>query len=491
MKTFFSLCLLLFISCSSHPDLGPNLNVRRVVLPNGFKALLVKTESPVPLFSAYLRIRVGNIEESSGASGLAHFFEHMAFKGTPTIGTKDFEQEKKNLAEQASLGSEIVRKKKEGASSEVLSSLKMELALLQKEGLSFVEQNEFVRIYQKNGSTDLNATTSNDYTSYFVSLPASKLELWAYMESERLKHPVFREFYKERDVVAEERRMRYENSPDGRLYEALMDTAFDGSPYKINVIGSAEDIQNYTFEVAQKFRDTYYMPSRMVLSVVGSFDLNEAEKYIKKYFSDLPSQPEIQTPHYEQKLDASFPRSKVLTGPDEPRFYVGFHRPAYPHPDDEVFDVIQSLLCDGRTSRLYSRLVLEKKIALSINCDTAMPGSRLDSLFAFYAEPLPPFKNTDVEKEILSEIEKVQKEGITSEELEKVKNHVEASLIWALHDNMGLATMLTFYESLSGDWHYIYDLQKKIAQITSEDVKRVSSSYFVPQRRVSVYLEKE
>lgn len=482
----FLLLFSLLSSCSTSSS-KMDLKVDRFVLPNGLTALLVKREG-APVFSSYIRIKVGNIEEPTGSSGLAHFFEHMAFKGTPSIGGTDYESEKEVLKNIFETGEELDRLKRNQASSSEIEKLSNELKKYQSQEQQLIKKNEFVQIYQRNGGSDINATTSNDYTSYFVSLPSSKLELWAYLESERLRHPVFREFYKERDVVAEERRMRYDNSPDGKLYETFMNQSFDNSPYGINVIGTADDIQNYTYEVASQFHSKYYIPSRMVLALVGNFNIDQAKKILLDTFGKLPKKENPSDQTYKESLK-NYPRSKSIHWKTSPRFYLGFHRPAHPHPDDEVFDVIHEALCVGRTSRMYQKLVLEEKVASQVGCYSSLPGSRLDGVFSFYAIPLKGFTNKMVESKMIEVIDSLKKELVSPEELKKIQNRIQADLIYSLESNMNLALLLTYFESLSGDWQYIYQMQDRIEKITPQDVKRVVSQYFVPERKIFVSLE--
>lgn len=482
------LSILFSLSCTRGvPDF--NLNVERFTLSNGLTALLVKRPGP-PIFSAVVRIKVGNIEEPPGATGLAHFFEHMAFKGTEKIGTVDYEKENEILTKLHQVGSEIVKRQKEGATDELLRPLRADLYRLQREHVQWVNPGEFSRIYHRNGGSDLNATTSNDYTNYFVSLPSSKLELWAYMESERIKNPVFREFYKERDVVAEERRSRYEDNPDGKLYETFMKLAFDESPYKNNVIGWPEDIQNYTVDVAKDFREKHYIPSRMVVALVGNFDVYLAKKYLRDYFGSIPEKDDQSDEINKEKL-TKYPRIKALHGDYEARFYMGFHRPAHPHKDDEVFDVIQSLLCEGRTSRLFQALVKDKKVASSVDCYASLPGSRLDGLFSFYAVPLKPHSNKNVQSEIIKELKRLKEKEVSISEFKKIQKKLETELIWALKSNMGLAKTLTYFEHLTGDWHYLFEFQKRIARITPDDIQRVAKKHFIPKKQVTALMEKQ
>lgn len=463
--------------------------VQKVVLDNGMTFLLLK-RGQAPVFSVQMKVRVGSIEEDPGHSGLAHFFEHMAFKGTDKIGTVDMAKEKQVLDQVIEVGTQIVNRRKAGATDAELADLKVKRQTLEQEQNQWIVKNEFVRIFQKNGGADLNASTSNDFTTYYVSLPSNKLELWAYLESQRFSNRVFREFFTEVDVVSEERRMRVENSPDGKLYETFMATAFKTSPYKVHPIGHAVDIQNYTPDEAMAFYKKYYVPSRVVVAIVGNLDLDATKKIIHTYFDPLPRGQEHKKDFAKEDLSAStFPRSVSLKEDTTRRFYLGFHRPAHPHPDDIVLDVVQEILCSGRTSRLYKKLVLEEQRAASVSCSAGLPGGRLDSVFAFYALPLGEHTNKEVEDAIFREVDKLKVEGPDAKELEIVKNRIDADLIYSLDSNDGLASTLTYFESLTGDWQYLYHLQKTMHGVTGDDVKRVVGTYFLADKKVTAYLE--
>jgi predicted Zn-dependent peptidase len=493
-KIFFILSLIIssfYISqCSFFQGPSISLDVEEITLANGLKAILVKKEGP-PVFAGYIRFRVGGIEESEGYSGLAHFFEHMAFKGTSKIGVKDYEKEREILDEIHLIGTRITTLKKNNKNQEKINELENQLKNLQEKHQELLDKNEFVQIYQRNGGSNINATTSNDYTSYFISLPSNKLELWAYMESQRIKDPILREFFKERDVVAEERRMRYDNSPKGKLFEEYLNLAFDESPYKLGAIGKPEDIQAYTPEVARKFFYDHYIPSRMVIALVGNFDREEAKNYIQKYFGDLSNHGQEEKKRYQTPLASDFPRSKAINFEAEPRLYMGFHRPAHPHPSDEVFDVIDGLLCQGRTSVFYQKLVLDEKLVSDLGCSTSLPGSRLDGLFTIYAVPIAPHTNQEVEKRIMEIIDEYKSKEIDKKELERIRTRIEADLIFSLDSNMGLASLLTYFESLAGSWTYIHNLPNKISKVDVDDIHEVMKKYFVKNRKVVVYLERK
>lgn len=494
IKNFVLVLVLLGLSScqgNSASSLDLRDRVKRIKLDNGLTVLLLKRVG-APVFSTQIKLRVGNLEEQEGSYGLAHFFEHMAFKGTKTIGTSNYDEEKKLLDQIFKIGTQVVELKKKGAPASEIEALVKKRKELEAQQKKIIVKNEFTQVLQKNGGLDLNASTSNDYTTYYISLPSNKMELWAYMESERFKNPVMREFFTEVDVVAEERRMRIDNTPSGQLYEAFVNKAFDKSPYKQVVIGPAADIQNYTPAVAKEFYEKYYIPSRMVVAIAGNFDMAEAERIVRKYFGSIPAKKDPGPNFSKETFDPkTFPRETTVKGPDKPRFYVGFHRPAHPHKDDIVMDVIHDVLCDGRTSRLYKKFVIEDKSASYMGCYTSIPGGRADSLFTFFGMPFDGHSNKELQVKLLEELKKFAKEGPTEYELQKVKNKIDAELVYSLQSNSGLASQLAFYESLTGNWEYIYELQKRVHSITADEVKQVVTRYFIPQLQVGAYYEQE
>ncbi|EKD50151.1 MAG: hypothetical protein ACD_62C00629G0001 [uncultured bacterium] len=463
--------------------------VKRIKLDNGLVVLLLRREG-APVFSVVNRVKVGNVEEVPGAYGLAHFFEHMAFKGTPTIGTDDFTREEPVLKELYQVGTQIVRLQGEGDKPEEHASLTQKLDALQKQDEALVNQNEFVNLLQRNGGANVNAATGNDFTSYTVSLPSNKLELWAYMESERFLHPVMRDFFVEKKVVEEERRMRIDNTPQGLLVEKFLETAFVNHPYESLVIGPMKDIKAFVPAQAREFFETYYIPSRMTLALVGNFELADAERIVRQYFGRLPAKADLGVKEADAKfVPTGFPQKVVLEKEDQPRFYLGYHRPAYRDPDDAVFDFVQQTLCAGRTSRLYQRLVLNEKKAVAVGCFSSFPGIRLNTLFAFYGTPVPGHTNDDLAKEIRIEVASLAAQGPTPEEMQKINQTLDAELIYDLQASSDLASKLTFFESLMGDWHHLFEQQKRYHQVTAEDVKRVTRKYFVAEREIMAALE--
>ena len=393
-------------------------------LPNGL-TLMICERPEAPVFSFFTLVDAGSVQDPMGATGLAHMFEHMAFKGTDTIGTSNYTAEKPALAkvETAYAAYLAERDKSVGRDEAKLKQLekawKDAIAVADK----FVVGNEFGKIVEQNGGEDMNASTSLDETEYHYSLPENRLELWAYLESERFLHPVLREFYKERNVVIEERRMRTDSNPIGRLLEQFTEAAFVAHPYHRPTVGWISDLNHFSATDAQKFFDTYYVPSNMVVAVVGDLKTAQALPILEKYFGRLPSRPhpdETSTTEPPQNSE----RKVVLKDRSQPFYIEGYHRPDYRSKDDAVFDAITDLLAEGRTSRLYRALVRDKKIAASSAGFSGWPAIKYPHLFAFYAFPMPGHTPQEVGDAIHAEIDRLKKEDISDEELKLSLIHI-------------------------------------------------------------------
>ena len=257
-----NLLILCFMLQSSIYSQNIEDKVVEYKLDNGMKFLLMKRQK-APVFTGYLMFKVGGVDENVGNTGLAHLIEHMAFKGTDNIGTEDYEKEKHIIKKINAVGSELSLETAKGRMSDSIKIKELESRLkkLQVMHKQFVKNNEFFNLYESNGGVGMNAGTGNDFTMYYVSLPSNKLELWMLMESERIRNPVFREFYMERDVVKEERRLSTENKPFGKLYEEFLAASFIAHPYGNPVIGWMSDISTLTCEEAKRFYKQYYSPS--------------------------------------------------------------------------------------------------------------------------------------------------------------------------------------------------------------------------------------
>lgn len=452
-------------------------------LDNGLRVLIVKRPA-VPTVSYNLTVRVGSVDEPGGQSGLAHLFEHMAFKGTETIGTRDFAAEKPLLAELDRIEDEIQRERERpnGGDAQRVAELRRRLAEVQEQARGLVVPNEYGAIYDRHGSVGFNASTGADLTRYIVSLPANRLPLWIALEADRFSRPVFREFYTERDVVMEERRMRVENTPGGKLYEAFLTAAFSAHPYRVPTIGWTSEVDRLTAPQARVFFERHYGPGNAVLAVVGDVDVDETLRRLSESFGAIPARGapgEVATiePRQEGKrrIDVEYDA--------QPELLVGYHRPGIDHPDDPVFDVIESLLSSGRRSRLYTELVTTRQVAVAASASSGEPGSRYPGLFVLRGVPRAPHTLDEVEAALLGEVERLQREEVPGRELERVINRLDANMIRSLQSNAGLASQLAYFEAVAGDWRYILRIRDRVAAVTAKDVQRVASAWLVERNR--------
>jgi predicted Zn-dependent peptidase len=452
-------------------------------LDNGL-TLIVCERPEAPVFSFFTLVDAGSVQDPIRATGLAHMFEHMAFKGTTTIGTTDYAAEKPALekVETAYAAYIAERDKSVGQDPAKLKELEKAWQDATTEANKYVVPNQFGKIVEQNGGEDMNASTSYDMTEYHYSFPTNRLELWAYLESDRFLHPVMREFYKERNVVIEERRMRTDSSPFGRLLEQFTEEAFAAHPYHRPTIGWISDLNHFSATDAQKFFDTYYIPSNMVVAVTGDVKTSETMPILEKYFSQLPSRPHPDLATTTEPPQNS-ERRVVLKDVSQPIYLEGYHRPDYRSKDDAVFDAISDLLSEGRTSRLYRALVRDKKIASYSEGITGYPGVKYPHLFAFIAVPLPGHKPEEMADAIHAEIDRLKKEDISDDELKMIKTRAKANLIRGLADNQGLATQLAIYQTRYGDWRELFASVDRIDKVTKADIRRVANEVFTDTNR--------
>jgi predicted Zn-dependent peptidase len=450
-------------------------------LANGWTFIIV--ERPVaPVFSFATIADVGSAQEVPGITGLAHMFEHMAFKGTPNIGTADYAAEKKALESlEAAYQAYQAERLAARPDPERLETLLAEFRARQKEAARFAV-SEFDDIISREGGTGLNASTGADDTSYYYSLPANKVELFAFMESERFFHPVFREFYEERDVVREERRMSYESQPIGRLVEQFLTTAFQYHPYQQPGIGTPSDLVAISITDAERFFQTYYAPSNLVTAVVGDVEAEKLIPILEKYFGRIPARPApppLRTVEPPQVAE----RTVVLEDPSQPVYLEGYHKPAATHPDQAVYDAIDDILSTGRTSRLYRTLVRDRKLAVEVQSFSGFPGDKYPNLWAVLAIPAVGVDNQQVQAVIREELERLKREEVTDEELARFKTRAKAELLRLLRSNQGLARQFADYHRLFGDWRELFRSIDRLEKVTKADVRRVAAETFQASNR--------
>jgi predicted Zn-dependent peptidase len=452
-------------------------------LDNGL-TVIVCERPEAPVFSFYTHVDAGSVQDPMGQTGMAHMFEHMAFKGTDKIGTTDYAAEKVALEKVETAYAAYIRERDQpvGRDDQKLKDLQKAWQDAITEAQKYVKPNEFPQILESNGAEGLNASTSEDQTEYHYSFPENRLELWAYLESERFLHPVMREFYKERNVVIEERRMRTDSNPIGRLVEQFTTAAFQAHPYHRPTIGWMADLNSFSATDAQHFFDHYYIPSNMVVAVVGDVKASETLPIVEKYFGRLPSreQPDERT---TTEPPQNSERRVVLYDRAQPLYLEGYHRPDYRNPDDAVYDAIADLMSNGRTSRLYRALVRDKKIASFSAGFSGLPGSKYPHLFAFYAVPLPGHTNQEMADGIHVEIDRLKKEDISDDELKMIKTRAKATLLRGLDDNSGLASNLAVFQARYGDWRELFKQVENLDKVSKADIRRVANQTFVAINR--------
>jgi predicted Zn-dependent peptidase len=463
--------------------------VTRKVLANGLR-ILVCERREAPVLSFVTHVDVGSDRELPGTAGLAHMFEHMAFKGTDTIGTTDYAAEKIALqkVEATYAVYDVERRRPVGRDDKKVGDLEKAWKAAMTEADRYVVRNAFGEIIDREGGVGLNASTGNEATRYHYSLPANRLELWAYLESERFLKPVMREFYKERDVVMEERRMRVDSNPVGRTMEQFQAAAFTAHAYGQPTIGWPSDLRSFSATDAQSFFDRYYVPGNMVVALVGDLSAPDAIAMADKYLGRLPARPAaepLRTEEPPQKAE----RQVVVHDAAQPFYAEGYHKGSFLDPDDAVYDVISDLLSAGRTSRLYRGLVRDKRIAAGAGGFGGFPGDKYPNLFVLYAFPTPGHSPEEVRDGIRAEVERLKTEDVTAEELQMVKTRAKADLIRSLDSNEGLAQELALFETRYGDWREVFRQVDRIEKVTKEDVRRVAAKTFVESNRTVAMIQ--
>ena len=477
--------------------------VEEVVLDNGMTVLLLPRPGD-PNVAAGWVAKVGSVYERPGITGVAHLFEHMMFKGTSTIGTRNIEQDLQLIAQLDQVKTDI-RAEESGLleahrlgqiddpndparRSSRHQELLEEFDALLAEQEELIIKEDFSRIYSGQGASAMNAGTSYDYTIYFVNVPANKLELWFWLESDRLLNPVFREFYSERDVVHEERRMRTDSTPTGKFQEQFDALFWQSSPYSWPVVGWPSDLEGITREEALSFFELYYAPNNLTAALVGDFDPSEAKMLAERYFGRLraserpPPQPRTrEMPQLGEKRMTAYADTN-------PQVEIRYHSVPDGHVDEPPLVVLGQML-NGRTGRLYRSLVEEQEVATSAS--GGQSGMKFEGMFSLAGVAKDGRTPEEVEQALYAEIERLKTQLVEPRELQKVKNQNAASNFRGLRSNFGLMNQLLVREAWRG-WATINTDPALYDAVTAEDVMRVANTYFDPENRaVAIYYRQE
>jgi predicted Zn-dependent peptidase len=502
LKGEMAVIVALWLAGAPAASLAQKVPVTETVLSNGMRLLLVERHDTPAIAGGWVA-HVGAANESPGSTGIAHLFEHMMFKGTQTIGTKDYAKDQEILAEQEQVRDEMLAEEAKVRASyrkgEIDDLMKPENKTPRWQELNrrfnelvaaeraIMVKNEFSQIFTAAGASGMNAYTTSDHTAYFETVPANKLELWMWMESERIYHPVFREFYSERDVVFEERRMRTESTPLGKFYEEAEAMFWESVPYGWPVLGWPSDIPAISKAQADAFYSTYYTPQNITLILVGDFKIADARQLARQYFERIPrgkqDPPDVITVEVKQLAE-----KRVNAEADtNPTADLNWHTVPFGHRDSYALNVLGELL-SSRTGRLYKGLVLGSQVATGIYAD--QQSRKWAGSFTAGGEAKNGHTPEEVEQAIYNELDRLKKDEVPAEELQKVKNAFAAGEYRRLSGNMPILRQIMQCDG-EGDWHEVNDEGQRIQAVTAADLKRVVNQYFTKENRfVGIYTRK-
>jgi predicted Zn-dependent peptidase len=462
------------------------LPVREIDLDNGMTVLVLPQEG-APTVAFVVQFGVGGVHERLGTTGIAHLLEHMLFKGTTSIGTTDVDAERVLFAAMDAVHDSLLVARSEGDTVRV-GELEARVEALEDSARVLVVPNELDRILTEAGARGLNAATSSEATTYFVELPANRVELWFALEADRMSNPVFREFYTERDVVIEERRLRVETDPAGLLYEAHLAASFTMHPYGVPIVGYMSDLQTLSRRDVEAYYRRFYGAGNAVVAVVGDVDPDQVEGWARHYFAGIP-RGEVPPPVLAVEPPQRGERRIAVEWDASPRLRIGWRVPSGLDEQASAIAMLGSVLTGGRTSRLYRRLVMGEQLVTGVYASTG-PGTLFPQLFQIDAIPRSGSAIETIEAAIYEEIERLAASGPEPRELERVRNQVAAGNVRRMTSNLGLAFQIADSQSLLGDWRETFRLSEQLESVSAEDVRRVAAEYLVAANRTVAVLRR-
>ncbi|MDR2578280.1 MAG: insulinase family protein [Chitinispirillales bacterium] len=479
MKKTFTIILLLTAALSfaeKREKADISIPVFYDSLTNGMRVIIVP-DSNVAVVSCRLYYFVGGMNEGPGTTGLSHMYEHMMFKGTKRIGTHDYEAELPYLAKIDSLDQLLYRAQLRGGDEDPdYLRYREEIFALLAEQREFIRKDEIWELYRSNGGTALNAWTSRDMTAYIVTLPMNRVELFYWIEADRMQNPVLREFHSERDVVIDERKMRHDNRPLNRYFERLNALFYTAHPFRQPVIGWESDIRAYTKEKMMRHINRFYTPENAVIVLVGNIDPTAALLDLDRYFGGIP-RAEVTPDEVVTREPPAVGATRFTMREDvEPRVDVIFQIPGYPHDDLYALDIIEGVL-SGRSGRLYKRLVDQERLCTNAGASNSFrPHNGSFHIFASLKNDTDPAR---VEAIIREEIEKLINETPSDREITRVSNSIRMSLAEGLKSLEGISDRLAWFERL-GSWEDLFDYPRRIAEVDRAAIPGIAAKYLRP-----------
>ncbi|MBM3318075.1 MAG: insulinase family protein [Candidatus Eisenbacteria bacterium] len=466
-------------------------SIQEFTLDNGLRFVVVERRD-APIFSFATCVNAGNVCEVTGTTGIAHMFEHMAFKGTETIGTRDFAAESRALDRVDEAWEAVLEERALGARADPARLAERIAAFdaAQAEALAYIVPNEFSAVLEENGAQSVNAFTGYDQTCYFYSLPSNRLELWARLEGDRMSRPVLREFYKERDVVRNEKRMRVESSPLGRFYSDFLTMAFKSHPYGVEPVGVTEDIESFRRADALEFFRRYYVSRNMTVVVVGDVALAEVRRLAQKYFLGVADAP-APWPVLAREPEHTAERRLIAREEANPMVMIGWLGPGLSDPEYPAAELLMQILGGGRSSRLYERLVKREKVATQAGAGTGMPGEKYPNQAVVFVTVSAGEDPLRAEQMVYEEIARLVADGPGEAELEKVKTAYLAGQIRQLRQPIGLALGLSMADQLRGHWGELFDHLDRISAVTAEEVRGLAGRLLTRERRTVGVMERK
>ena len=461
-------------------------NTSEFTLPNGLHFIVLQRQE-LPVVAFHTLVNVGSMHDPGGQTGLAHMFEHLAFKGTENIGTRGWPEEKKALdaVEEAYDRMEAEANKGVKADQMRVDMLRNQYRLAADNAQRLAASADYRRILEENGAVNLTALASTASMEYSYSLPSNRAELWFLMESQRLMHPAFREFYQERDVIAEEYRQRVESNPQGKLQVEALSAAFKAHPYRNPSGGWPGDIANLRRTRAQAFYERYYVPGNITVAIVGDITAAEAKRLAERYFGPMPARP-LPPVVATEEPSQNGPKTVTLEMPGLPVTAIGYKRPSQYDKDDIPLDLIQILLSQGRAGLLYNELVQEKRLAQQAQAIAAIPDDRYPSLFVFLLAPAQGHTVEENQRALEELLQRFKSTPVEQPVLQRVKALGRANLVRRMSGNADLAGLLAQYAVSYGDWRKLFTALDDLNQVKAEDVQRAANRCFVATGRTTV-----